>query len=85
VSMSNKQKKLITKWMQEHNVRTACPACGSDSGWGMHENILGGLDLDLKKKQAKPSSFGCVALICKHCHYTMFFAAAPILGGPRSG
>jgi len=38
------------------------------------------LDLDLKNKQAKPSSFGRFALACKHCQYTMLNAAAPILG-----
>ena len=66
--------------MQEHGVRSVCPACGSESGWNVHESVLGGLDLDLKKKQPRPSSFGCFALVCKHCQHTMLFAAAPILG-----
>ena len=78
--ITNPQKKKLTQWMQDHNVRQTCPACGSESGWKLHEEILASLELDVKKKQAKPSPLGCVALVCKHCHYTMFFAAAPILG-----
>jgi len=80
MSITNKQKKTLAKWMQDHNVEKSCPVCRSEEGWSIHESILGGLDLDLKKKQAKPSSFGCFALVCKSCQYTMFFAAAPILG-----
>ena len=66
--------------MKAHNVRSVCPACGSEAGWNLYEKILGGLDLDLKHKKAKPSSLGYLALICKNCSYTMQFAAAPILG-----
>jgi len=77
--ITSKQKRTSAKWMQKHNVRSTCPACGPESGWNMHESILGGLGLDLKNKQAKPPSFGCYALVCKHCQYTMLFAAAPIL------
>ncbi len=80
MTITSKQKRAFAKWMEEHNVRSACPACGSEAGWNMHESILGGLDLDLKRKQAKPSSFGCFALVCKECQHTMLFAAAPILG-----
>ena len=80
MSITDKQKKACVKWMRKQNVRQDCPACGSELGWNMHESILGGLDLDLKNKQAKPSSFGCFALVCKHCQHTMLFAAAPILG-----
>ena len=80
MSISNKQKKALGKWMRDHNVRSDCPACGSEGGWDLHENILGALDLDLKEKKAKPSSFGCFALVCKNCRYTMPFAAGPILG-----
>lgn len=78
--ITNKQKKAFSKWMQDHDVRSACPACGSESGWSMHESILGWLDLDLKNKKASPSSFGCFALVCRNCQHTMLFAAAPILG-----
>lgn len=80
MSITDKQKKALAKWMREHDVRTDCPACGSSAGWNLHESVLGGLDLDLKRKQAKPSSFGCFALVCKNCQHTMLFAAAPILG-----
>ena len=80
VTITNKQKKTFSKWMKEHNVRKVCPACGLEDGWNLYEGILGGLDLDLKHKKAKPSSFGSFALICKNCSYTMHFAAAPILG-----
>jgi hypothetical protein len=78
--ISGRQKKQLQKWMTEHNVSTTCSACGSDSGWNLHDNIFGGLDLDLKKKQASPSSLGCFALVCKNCQHVMLFAAAPILG-----
>ena len=80
MSITSKQKKAFAAWMKDHNVRPTCPACGSTSGWNMHDSILGGLDLDVKKKRAKPSSFGCFALACKECQYTMLFAAGPILG-----
>jgi predicted nucleic-acid-binding Zn-ribbon protein len=80
MSNTSRQKKAFAKWMQEHNVRASCSACGSESGRNMHESILGGLDLDLKNRQAKPSSFGYLAVVCKRCQYTMLFAAAPILG-----
>lgn len=80
MSITSEQKQAFAQWMQEHNVRPTCPACDSESGWNMHESILGGLDLDLRNKEAKPSSFGCFALLCNHCQYTMLFAAAPILG-----
>jgi len=78
--ITSKQKRALANWMKQHDVRSTCPACGADSGWDIHESVLGALDLDLKAKQAKPSSFGCFALVCKECRYTMFFAAAPILG-----
>ncbi len=80
MTITNKQKKTFSKWMKDHNVRKACPACGLEDGWNLYEGLLGGLDLDLKHKKVKPSSFGCFALICKNCSYTMHFAAAPILG-----
>ena len=79
MSITSQQKKALSKWMRQHNVRSTCPACGAESGWNIHESVLGGLDLDLKEKKAKPSSFGCFALVCKECQYTMLFAAAPIL------
>ena len=78
--ISNKEKKVFTRWMQEHNVRSACPACGSDGQWGLHESLIGGLDLDLKKQTATPSSAGFFVMVCQNCQYTRFFAAAPILG-----
>jgi len=78
--ITERQKNSIRQWMQDHNVQMTCPACGSEAGWHLHESILGGLDLDLKRKQASPSSFGCFALVCKHCQHTRLFAAAPILG-----
>jgi len=80
MSLTKKQSKALAKWLRDHDVRSTCPACGSDTGWNIHDSILAGLDLDLKEKKAKPSSFGCFALVCKHCQYTMLFAAAPILG-----
>ncbi len=77
--ITKKQQKKITEWMKQHDVRSDCPACGATSGWNLHESLLGGLDLDLETQQAKPSSFACFALVCKHCQHTMLFAAAPIL------
>ncbi len=78
--ISKKHQKALANWLRERNVRSTCPICGSETGWNIHDSILGGLDLDLKSKQAKPSSFGCFALVCKSCQYTMLFAAASILG-----
>jgi len=80
VSISNKQKKVLEKWMDAHGVDRACPACGSKAGWNLHESLVGGLDLDLKSKKASPSSAGFFVLVCKNCQHTRLFAAAPILG-----
>jgi len=78
--ITKKQNKALAAWLREHNVRSTCPVCGTDAGWNIHDSVLGGLDLDLESKKAKPSSFGCFALVCKRCQYSMLFAAAPILG-----
>ncbi len=78
--ISGRQKKQFQTWLSEHDVSTTCPTCGSDGGWNLHDEFFGGLDLDLKKKKASPSSLGCFALVCKHCQNIRFFAAAPILG-----
>jgi hypothetical protein len=79
MAITKKQNKVLAKWLREHNVRSTCPACGSEAGWNIHESILGGLDLDIESKKASPSSFGSFVLVCKHCQYAMHFAAAPIL------
>jgi len=80
VPISNREKKKLAQWMQDHDVRRTCPACGTEGRWGLHESLIGGLDLDLKKKTASPSSAGFFAMVCQHCQHTMLFAAAPILG-----
>lgn len=82
--ITKKQHKAFTKWLKDRGVRTACPACGNETGWALHESIIAGLDLDLKSKSAKPSSAGFFALVCKDCRYVMLFAAAPILGAGSS-
>ncbi|MBU0595556.1 hypothetical protein KJ567_02580 [Candidatus Bipolaricaulota bacterium] len=83
--ISNKQKSALERWMGAHGVDRACPACGSETGWNLHESLVGGLDLDLDKKKASPSSAGFFVLVCKDCQYARLFAAAPILGKDAAG
>ena len=78
--LSSKQKKQFMQWLKEHNVSSTCPACGSTEGWGVHDSIITGLDVDLKKKKAAPSQAGFFMMVCKNCMHVMFFAAAPIVG-----
>lgn len=79
--LNRKQQKALKKWLSEHDVAQTCPACGQAAGWQTHESIIAGLDLDLAKKRAAPSSAGFFALACKNCRHVMLFAAAPILEG----
>lgn len=79
MSISKKQRKALTQWLEEHNVRSDCIACGARAGWEIHDSIIVGLDLDLKNKKAKPSQAGFFAMACKNCRYVRFFAAAPML------
>lgn len=78
--LSSKHKKALGKWMDAHGVTKTCEACGSNSGWNLHESLVAGLELDLKKKKASPSSAGFFVLVCKNCQFVRLFAAAPILG-----
>jgi hypothetical protein len=78
--ITKKEKRQLTDWLRDHDIRQDCPACGAEAGWQIHESIIAGLDLDLEKKKASPSSAGFFALACKNCRHVMFFAAAPILG-----
>jgi len=80
VTITDRQKQVLTEWIKGHNVRSVCPTCGSEAGWQLHDSIISGLDLDLEKKKAEPSKAGFFALACKNCRYVVFFAAAPILG-----
>jgi len=80
LAIQSKQRKALTQWLKDHQVRSDCPACGSEAGWQVHDSIIAGLDLDLKNRKAAPSKAGFFALACKNCRYVMFFAAAPILG-----
>ena len=83
--ISKKQKKTLERWMGAHGVQRICPACGSGTGWNLHESLVGGLDLDLEKKKAAPSSAGFFVLVCKNCQHAQLFAAAPILGKDAGG
>lgn len=80
MGLTKKEKNALKRWLAEHNIKTECAVCGSVSGWEVHDGIIVGLDVDLKNKQAKPSSAGFFATACKECRYVRFFAAAPIVG-----
>ena len=83
--ITNAQKKALAKWMDSHGVSKTCEICGSEAGWSLHESLVSGLDLDLKRKKAAPSSAGFFVLVCKTCQHVRFFAAAPILGRDARG
>ena len=78
--LDNKQRKAFTDWLKNHKVSGVCPACGEKGSWQMHDGILGALELDLAQKKASPSGAGFLALICKSCGHTRFFAAPLVLG-----
>ena len=78
--LSKKEQKALTDWLTEHGISQMCPACGQAAGWQMHDHIIAGLDMDLKRQKATPSKAGFFALACKNCRYVWLFAAAPILG-----
>jgi hypothetical protein len=80
VPLNDKQKKAFADWLKGHEVSGVCPACGEQGSWQLHDGILGALDLDLERKKASPSGAGFLALICKRCGNTRFFAA-PLIPG----
>ncbi len=81
MALSKTQEKALQKWLAEHNVRPRCPACGSESGWTVHNEILSTMVLDLDQKKISPSTNGFFVLVCKNCKHALFFAAPPILKG----
>jgi hypothetical protein len=78
--LNDRQKKAFTAWLKDRNVSAVCPACGAQGSWQLHDGVLGVLDLDFEKKKASPSGAGFLALTCKQCGNTRFFAAPLILG-----
>jgi hypothetical protein len=78
--LTSTQKKAFTDWLKDRRVSAVCPACGEQGSWHLHDGILGALELDLAKKKAAPSGAGFLALICKQCGLTRFFAAPLVLG-----
>jgi hypothetical protein len=81
MALSKAQEKAFEKWLASHGVRPKCAACGTESGWMVHNEILSAMVLDLDHKKISPSTAGFFVLVCKHCKHAMFFAAAPILQG----
>jgi predicted nucleic-acid-binding Zn-ribbon protein len=81
MALSKAQEKAFRKWLGEHRVNPTCPACGSDSGWTVHNEILSTMVLDLDQKKISPSTNGFLVLVCKNCKHVLFFAAPPILKG----
>jgi len=80
MSISKKEQRLVEGWMSDHGVTQSCPACGQATGWQLHDQIITGLDMDLKRQKATPSKAGFFAMACKNCRFVRLFAAAPILG-----
>lgn len=81
MALSKAHEKAFQKWLAEHGVRTTCPACGSEAGWALHNEIVSTMVLDLGKKSISPSTSGFLVVVCKHCKHVLFFAAPPILQG----
>jgi hypothetical protein len=81
MALSKAREKAFEKWLASHGVGPKCAACGTESGWMVHNEILSAMVLDLDHKKISPSTAGFFVLVCKHCKHAMFFAAAPILQG----
>ncbi len=81
MALAKAHEKAFQKWLADHKVNPACPACSSDAGWTVHNEILSAMVLDLDKKQISPSTSGFLVLVCKNCKHVLFFAAPPILKG----
>jgi hypothetical protein len=79
MALSKAHEKAFQKWLAEHDVHPHCPACGSESGWTVHNEILSTMVLDLDQKKISPSTSGFLVLVCKNCKHVLFFAAPPIL------
>ncbi len=79
MALSKAHEKAFQKWLADHNVRPRCPACGGESGWDAHNDILSTMILDLEHKKISPSTTGFLILVCKNCKHVLFFAAPPIL------
>ncbi len=79
MALSKAQEKAFQKWLAQHDVHPQCPACGSESGWTVHNEILSTMVLDLDQKKISPSTHGFLVLVCKNCKHVLFFAAPPIL------
>ncbi len=80
MALSKPHEKAFQKWLTDHGVRPRCPACGTEAGWTVHNDILSTMVLDLEHKKISPSTNGFLVLVCKHCKHVLFFAAPPILG-----
>ncbi len=81
MALSKSQAKAFEKWLAERHVHPKCPACASESGWTVHDQILSTMVLDLEAKKISPSTTGFLVLVCKNCKHVLFFAAPPILQG----
>lgn len=79
MAMSESHEKAFQKWLNDHNVHPHCPACGSESGRTIHNEILSTMVLNLEQKKISPSTSGFLVLVCKNCKHVLFFAAPPIL------
>jgi hypothetical protein len=74
-------KRRHSRRLTDHNIHPRCPACDSEAGWTVHNEILSTMVLDLDQKKISPSTNGFLVLVCKNCKHVLFFAAPPILKG----
>jgi predicted nucleic-acid-binding Zn-ribbon protein len=81
MALSKAHEKQFQKWLSDHSIHPRCPACGSESGWTVHNEILSTMVLDLDQKKISPSASGFLVIVCNNCKHVLFFAAPAILKG----
>jgi len=69
----------INAWLQEHDVRAVCPACGTNN-WSTGQIIQSPVFTPGKGLAIGGPGVPMIQLVCGHCAYIMLFAAVPILG-----
>lgn len=69
--LSQEEKAVVKKWMEEHNAVRGCPQCGQDH-WGIGDHLI---QLPVTFIQV---IYPAVMLICLHCAYFRFHSAITI-------
>ena len=59
-------------WIDRHNVKKLCPLCGLGT-W----KVVGACEMSSQLRTG--TVFPVIPLVCSHCAYTAFLAAAPVL------